>query len=204
MFRALLICVSPGITARRAAEWPSWIHGSPFPLLCFSAVICFSALFTMPCFGLSFRFLSIPFHSTILDNKKVVVSNETSAQVGHDLLWRLEDEFNEFPKTMGWFKKVNLDAPTNAAATARPRHRDRVGAARGGIGESCGSSGGAAAEPELDLRDPCVRLSVPAYSSEGNILEVETVRHYVCVAVYVLCVLVSFHISAQFGPVMLR
>lgn len=105
---------------------------------------------------------------------KVVVSNETMAQSSHDLLWRLEDAFNEFPKTMQWFKKVDLNAPTNAAVKPRKRACDESGTARSGIGGICGGAG-EADDPQPDLSDRDVRLCVPAYSSMGNILEVSFV-----------------------------
>lgn len=77
---------------------------------------------------------------------QVVVRNETMAELGGEkLLWRLGEEFEQFPVTMGWFKKVDLKAPTND-----PKAR----------------------APDLDLADHGIRLCIPSYASSGNVLEV--------------------------------
>ena len=75
------------------------------------------------------------------------------------LVWRLYDEFMEFPVTMGWYKKVDLNSSIPAA---RNGGRSRAGTASVSEAES----------PDLDLRYPGVRLCIPCNASSGNVLEV--------------------------------
>lgn len=101
-------------------------------------------------------------YSHLCNDREVVVHNETRAQLGGDrmrLVWRLYDEFMEFPVTMGWYKKVDLNATIPAA-----RNGGRTRASTAGVPE--------AESPELDLRDPGVRLCIPCNASSGNVLEV--------------------------------
>lgn len=108
--------------------------------------------------------------SLLCNDPEVVVHNETRAQLGGDnmrLAWRLYDEFMEFPITMGWYKKVDLNATIPAA-----RNGGRTRASTAGVPE--------ADSPELDLRDPGVRLSIPCNASSGNVLEVGQVERCYC------------------------
>lgn len=75
------------------------------------------------------------------------------------LVWRLYDEFMQFPVTMGWYKKVDLNASIPAA-----RNGGRSRASTAGVPE--------AESPDLDLRDPGVRLRIPCNAASGNVLEV--------------------------------
>lgn len=96
----------------------------------------------------------------------MVIANEVRGEYDGDfkLRWRLHDEFHAFPRQMGWWKLVNLNAPTPAAA-AQAR-------ARAGVSVAATPSGEAPSEEKLDLRMPGVRLAVPALAKQGNVVEV--------------------------------
>lgn len=104
--------------------------------------------------------------------------NKTMAQFGaEELVWRLFDEFMAFPVFMGWFKKVDLMAPT-PASKAQARARGVAEAVSTGAksdtsdAKNMKNTKSMRKEQELDLSVPGVRLCVPAYASCGNILEV--------------------------------
>lgn len=109
----------------------------------------------------------------------MVVANETKTEFDGDvkLRWRLHDEFHAFPRQMGWWKPVNLNAPTPAAA-AQARARAGGGTAAPGEAEApaaAGAGGGGQLQAELaslDLGMPGVRLAVPALAKQGNVVEV--------------------------------
>ncbi|CAN0431711.1 unnamed protein product, partial [Ectocarpus sp. 12 AP-2014] len=100
------------------------------------------------------------------DTYKVVIANETKTEYDGDfkLRWRLHDEFHAFPRQMGWWKFVNLNAPTPAA---RAQARAKAG---GGSGRAAGDRSAPDSE-KLDLRTPGVRLAVPALAKQGNVVE---------------------------------
>lgn len=116
----------------------------------------------------------------------MVVANETKTEFDGDvkLRWRLHDEFHAFPRQMGWWQLVNLNAPTPAAA-AQARARAGEGTAAPGAADSpppataeaaalaVGSSGLEAELAKLDLGMPGVRLAVPALAKQGNVVEVK-------------------------------
>lgn len=111
----------------------------------------------------------------------MVIANETKTEFDGDvkLRWRLHDEFHAFPRQMGWWKLVNLNAPTPAAA-AQARARAGGGAASPDAAEApataaAGSSGLQAELAKLDLGMPGVRLAVPALAKQGNVVEVREV-----------------------------
>lgn len=99
--------------------------------------------------------------------KQVVIANETKTEYDGDfkLRWRLHDEFHAFPRQMGWWKLVNLNAPTPAA---RAQARAKAG---GGTGGAAGDRSAPDSE-KLDLRTRGVRLAVPALAKQGNVVEV--------------------------------
>lgn len=100
----------------------------------------------------------------------MVVANETKTEFDGDfkLRWRLHDEFHAFPRQMGWWKLVDLNAP-NPAACAQGRAKEGGGTATG----APQGTGGRGGSERLDLRYPGVRLAVPALAKQGNVLEVK-------------------------------
>lgn len=113
---------------------------------------------------------------------QVVVANETKTEFDGDvkLRWRLHDEFHAFPRQMGWWKLVNLNAPTPAAA-AQARAKAGEGTAAPDAGEATAATAAVAAGSsqlqaelaKLDLGMPGVRLAVPALAKQGNVVEVK-------------------------------
>lgn len=112
------------------------------------------------------------------------MANETKTEFDGDfkLRWRLHDEFHAFPRQMGWWKLVDLNAP-NPAACAQAKAKAGGGGATTGPpppGGGWGSSRAGAGAGRLDLRSPGVRLAVPALAKQGNVLEVILVCRVFC------------------------